>query len=209
MQSREEKLAKKREWYQRNKQKISERAKLPENLAHKRAIAARNRERNRDKKREQDLRYYHANREAILEKHREYYQKNKVWRDSVNRQWCLENIERRRSHVREYDRKHLAEKQARLAKRRAQKELAVPAWADFSAIKAVYLLRPDGYAVDHIYPILGSWVCGLHVESNLQYLTGSENSSKGNRRAEKYHFERKVEHPKYPCVTGLIHLTHE
>ncbi len=67
------------------------------------------------------------------------------------------------------------------AKRRAQKLLATPKWADVGKIKEMYDNRPDGYEVDHIIPLLGKDVCGLHVEANLQYLTVAENRSKSNR----------------------------
>ena len=67
------------------------------------------------------------------------------------------------------------------AKRRAAKLQRTPAWADLEAIKQFYINCPKGYAVDHIVPLQGVNVSGLHVLNNLQYLTKSENCSKGNK----------------------------
>ena len=67
------------------------------------------------------------------------------------------------------------------AKRRSSKLQRTPAWADLEAIKQFYLNCPKGYHVDHIVPLQGLNVSGLHVLNNLQYLTASENCSKGNK----------------------------
>ena len=53
-----------------------------------------------------------------------------------------------------------------------------PPDADRQAIKEFYANCPSGYDVDHIIPISKG---GLHTLSNLQYLTASENRSKGNK----------------------------
>ena len=66
------------------------------------------------------------------------------------------------------------------ANRRASKLRATPAWADFDKIKSIYDNCPTGYHVDHIIPLQGKYICGLHVETNLQYLPASENISKRN-----------------------------
>lgn len=63
---------------------------------------------------------------------------------------------------------------------------AQPDWADTSLILAVYRERNERKArgedvvVDHIVPLNGTLVCGLHVHYNLQVITRRENELKGN-----------------------------
>ena len=66
------------------------------------------------------------------------------------------------------------------AKRRAAKLQRTMSWSNLKAIKKFYLNCPKGYHVDHIIPLQGTNVSGLHVLNNLQYLTKLENSTKGN-----------------------------
>jgi 5-methylcytosine-specific restriction endonuclease McrA len=74
------------------------------------------------------------------------------------------------------------------AKRRAKKLNAMPAWADPGKIRAIYaearrFTKETGirHEVDHIHPLQGRTVSGLHVETNLQVITAGKNRRKSNR----------------------------
>ena len=69
------------------------------------------------------------------------------------------------------------------ANERAVRLQRLPAWADRTLIKEFYLNCPEGYHVDHIIPLRGKLVSGLHTIENLQYLPAKENISKGNKFA--------------------------
>ena len=71
------------------------------------------------------------------------------------------------------------------ARYRARKIRATPRWLTVMQIeemKAIYTKGvTTGLTVDHIIPLRGKTVCGLHVPWNLQLLTRSENSKKNNQ----------------------------
>jgi hypothetical protein len=74
------------------------------------------------------------------------------------------------------------------SKRRAALLMATPRWANMELIKQVYeeadkLTRCTGapHHVDHIVPLMGKTVCGLHVHYNLRVITATENIRKKNK----------------------------
>jgi hypothetical protein len=79
----------------------------------------------------------------------------------------------------------------RKAKRRAAKLNATPMWLtidDFQSIQELYtiakmfeLYTGQEYHVDHIVPLQGENVCGLHVPWNLQVLSATDNLTKSNK----------------------------
>jgi len=84
-----------------------------------------------------------------------------------------------------------ATKIARTATRRAGKMLRTPVWLtdiDHERIKneyklASFLSKIEGikWTVDHIIPLQGDLVSGLHVPNNLQVMRASENYAKRNK----------------------------
>lgn len=148
---------------------------------------------------------YQARKEQHLATNRAYYEKNKEKKAASNRSWYERTQEERRAARREYYAKDpekavatnrdWRKKNAHLissysAKRRAAAIRRTPAWlqeSDFQYISGLYesckiitALTGVQHHVDHILPLQGKYVSGLHVPSNLQILTASENSKKLN-----------------------------
>jgi hypothetical protein len=46
---------------------------------------------------------------------------------------------------------------------------SIPIWADSDNMASIYKRTPQGHHVDHIIPLMGDLVCGLHTEHNLYY----------------------------------------
>lgn len=73
---------------------------------------------------------------------------------------------------------------------------ATPPWVDKKALKEIYDNRPDGYDVDHIVPLRGKNVCGLHIPENLQYLPSDENRNSKRNKVD-YNFSTSALQPIY------------
>lgn len=71
---------------------------------------------------------------------------------------------------------------AQSMERRAAKLDRIVPWTEHDEIEKFYKEASSlELTVDHIVPLRGREVSGLHVLANLQMLTQSENSAKGNR----------------------------
>lgn len=99
------------------------------------------------------------------------------------REWRESNRAEDRRRVREWQLKYPEKCRALKARYKHRKKRNTPKWVDMKAIDAIYMECPAGHHVDHIIPLRGENVSGLHVPWNLQYLPAIENLRKGNRVA--------------------------
>jgi hypothetical protein len=118
-----------------------------------------------------------TNSDEIAKYMRQYRQDKAVEIKAKNKQWVEANR---------------GSKNSQNAKRKAQKLQACPKWlskAQLAEIKDMYKQAKEleaiffnhKFHVDHIVPLQGKEVCGLHVPWNLQILTAEENIAKNNK----------------------------
>ena len=127
-----------------------------------------------------NAKYYKKSRESYLSR-----EDVKIIARARARQWAASNPERFRQTQLEHRINNAELYRSRSAKRRARKREAMPSWLTpdhISQINAVYaearrLEKETGitHHVDHIVPLAGKIVCGLHVPWNLRAIPGTEN----------------------------------
>lgn len=118
-----------------------------------------------------------ASRQARLEQVRAYdRERQKLKPRDKLKQTTAKHYQKKKAYYRE-----------KVVARRAYMDQATPAWADKEKMLAMYeyahWLRSIGVdaEVDHIIPLYGAAVCGLHVHDNLRVVLAAENRAKNNR----------------------------
>lgn len=158
-----------------NKEKAAARAKAYRE-AHKDAVDARVKawhQANPERRAAHRKAWRDANYEAARVIERASYESNRDARLATKRQYAADNRARYTHYTQ---------------KRKAALGRATPKWADTAAIVAIYQQCADLTAatgiehhVDHIVPLKGRTVSGLHVQNNLQILPANQNRRKYNR----------------------------
>lgn len=134
---------------------------------------------NADENRRKSRQRYADNREALVQKAIDYRLQNPDKVKTSNEKWRKANRHK---------------KAASQMRRFASKLKATPSWLSKSQqldIAAFYakagemsLAYGANIQVDHIVPLKGENICGLHVPWNLQLVTRSYNCSKNNRLSD-------------------------
>lgn len=123
------------------------------------------------------------NPERVSAREAQRYRKNPELYKETAKSWATKNPPKRRSIERRYSSKNPGSKKARTAAYRARLRQSAPPWLSKEQrqqMRKIYAECPKGYCVDHIVPIAGEEVGGLHVPWNLQYLSARENEHKNN-----------------------------
>lgn len=160
-------------------------------------------ERTREERRLYKIWWRQQNPELVIKSNKENHEKNKekintrkklqrqvnpTAQRNANAKWRNANRDKSRERARQWRIKNKDKDRAYTTRRRAAKKRAIPKWASQLEINKIYqeavrlteIIKIE-YQVDHIYPLTSKFLCGLHVETNLQILTKKENSIKGNR----------------------------
>lgn len=137
------------------------------------------------KERRRELARRPENREHLREQARKWRAENPGRESEKSKKWYAKNQEKRKKSRKRWGSANRGKVASYTAKRKALKLCATPAWltqVDLGEIESWYLLGTScGLQVDHVVPLQGDTVCGLHVPWNLQLLTPFENIAKGNR----------------------------
>ena len=133
--------------------------------------------------------YREKNRETLREYKRAWRLENKQKQQEKNAEYYKLNQEKIKQYQLTYKKQNPAKVNALSKKRKVSKKLRTPCWLSeihFERIENQYrlanlLTKVTGqlHHVDHIIPLHGKTVSGLHTPSNLQVILAVENLKKG------------------------------
>lgn len=154
-------------------------------------------------KQEKDISEFHKNKPSCkecrkIERKKSYENRKEVAYDEMlayNKEWAKNNPDKRAQYNRTWCSKNRDKSRLHCNKRYSYAKQARPQWADPFLIEEAYHLaqlrtKATGirWEVDHIIPLRGKDVCGLHVENNLQVIPRSLNASKQHRYIKQYNW---------------------
>ena len=150
------------------------------------------REANPEKEAASSKAYREENKEKLAASNKAWNAANKEKKAANNKAWYAANKEKKAALNKAYKADNRGAVNATDAKRRAAKLERTPPWSDSEfekfAIKEAYICSQEReaatgvrYQVDHIIPLQGVMVSGLHVAANLQVITAKENGEKSNK----------------------------
>ena len=150
------------------------------------------REKHREEIREYNKKYYRKIANDPV-KYKELLSKIRTWRRANPERayaWEKRNPEKHAQYVKSWQARNRSKGVSIVRARQLRKCRAMPKWLDQDDVTAIDRFYEQAvqytvatgipHAVDHIVPITGKNVSGLHVPWNLQILTRSENSKKSN-----------------------------
>ena len=136
---------------------------------------------NKEKIKAYNKTHYQEHKEEKKARQKAYYQENKEEIKARQKAYRQKNKEKVKLQLKAYQQENKEKVRSWEAKRRSAKLNRTPAFANLDNIKQIYYHCPENKVVDHEIPLQGNIVSGLHVETNLQYITSSENCAKSNK----------------------------
>jgi len=117
-----------------------------------------------------------------------WYRDNPGRRQELRDQWVKNNPDKNREIKARWQKDNPENTNSKASRYRARKLKATPSWATQQEIQDAYMVAQiyteiSGipHHVDHIVPLQGKNVCGLHWHENLQVIPGKENQMKSNK----------------------------